>query len=305
MGPQVNAHDHGAVELAARDAGDLLESPVWDHRADRLLMVDAFAGRVLTFGGDLGHVTELADFGGLVGCVGLAGDGGLIVGAVPAVHLLTATGERRYLAPMPAADDADGAVNDGKVDRHGAFWIGSTTYSRRVAAGDLLRLGPGSRTLEVAARGFTLSNGLDWTADGRTLYHADSRTGLVVRHRLDADGGSITATEPFLAIDAREGLPDGLTVDTDDAVWLALWGAGEVRRYTPEGSLDRVLRLPARNVTSCCFGGSGLDSLYVTTARLEADDPQGAADLGGSLFVAAVGAAGSKSGTYGAAHDAV
>jgi sugar lactone lactonase YvrE len=111
-----------------------------------------------------------------------------------------------------------------------------------------------------------LSNGLDWTDDRRLFYYADSNSGRVDLFDADPDTGTLSARRPLVTIPAAEGVPDGLTLDAEGCLWLAVWGSGELRRYTPVGGLDTVVRLPARQVTSAAFGGPDLATLYITCA---------------------------------------
>ena len=215
----------------------------------------------------------------------------LLVGSSAGVQLVGADGTIQPLAPLPPSAHDDLVLNDGKVDARGAVWAGSTTRSRHPGAGSLLRLEPAdgaaTASLEPVVGGLTLANGLDWSLDGRLLYHADSLTGIVHRHRLADDARTVVASDELLVVDPVDGVPDGLTVDADGDVWLAVWGAGAVRRYRPDGTLTGVVAVPTPNVSSCCFGGAALDRLYITTAACEPDD-----GIGGSVFVAEPGVTG-------------
>ena len=134
-----------------------------------------------------------------------------------------------------------------------------------------------------------MSNGLGWSPDGETMYYVDSLT-----HRIDAfdfeiADGQISERRQWVAIEPGAGIPDGLAVDDAGGVWLALWGGAAVRRYAPDGALDRVLTVPTDNVTACCFGGVDGRSLYITTASVELPDHQ---PLAGSVFVTEVDVSG-------------
>ena len=138
----------------------------------------------------------------------------------------------------------------------------------------LYRLTPDGQVTELI-QGVALSNGLDWPEDRRLFYYADSYAGGVDLFDTDPDTGALSARRQFVPIE--DGLPDGLTLDAEGCVWLAVWGTGELRRFTPAGHLDTVVRLPASQVTSAAFGGPDLSTLYITTARenfTEADRQQ-------------------------------
>lgn len=125
-----------------------------------------------------------------------------------------------------------------------------------------------------------VSNGTGWSPDGSRLYYIDSPTRRV--DVFDFDGERASGRREFASIEAGEGFPDGLTVDAEGCVWVALWDGGQVRRYTPDGALDRTIPLPVRRPTACAFGGPDLRDLYVTTARVGLTAPH---PLSGSLLV--------------------
>jgi sugar lactone lactonase YvrE len=120
-------------------------------------------------------------------------------------------------------------------------------------------------------RGVSISNGLDWTADGRRMYYVDTPTGSIDVFDFDMESGSLRHRRPFVRVAKEHGWPDGLTVDAEEHVWVALWSGGCVHRYAPDGALDRVLKLPVTHPTSCTFGGADLGDLYITTARVALD----------------------------------
>jgi sugar lactone lactonase YvrE len=179
-------------------------------------------------------------------------------------------------------------MNEGGCDPDGRFYCGSMAYDQRPGAGALYRLDPDG-SVRVVLENVTISNGLEWSPDGSRAYYNDTPTQRI--DVLDYDGGSgLTGRRPFATVPVEAGGPDGLTVDEEGGVWVALYGGGAVRRYTPEGVLDEVIEVPAKQVTACTFGGSGLNQLFITTSREglgNGEDP-----LAGSLFRAAVGVAG-------------
>jgi sugar lactone lactonase YvrE len=157
--------------------------------------------------------------------------------------------------------------NDGKPDPWGNFCAGTMAWDETGhPPGSLYRLSPDGTVTELFG-GVGLSNGLDWTDDRRLFYYADSNSGRVDLFDSDPDTGALAARRPFVSVPQADGIPDGLTLDAEGCVWLAVWDSGELRRYTPAGRLDTVVRLPARQVTSAAFGGSDLGTLYITTAR--------------------------------------
>jgi sugar lactone lactonase YvrE len=153
------------------------------------------------------------------------------------------------------------------------------TYDETPGGGTLSRL-TGDGGVTTVLDDVTVSNGTGWSPDGRLMYYIDSPTRRV--DVFDHEAGRVSNRRPFAEIEDGAGFPDGLTVDADGCVWVALWDGGAVRRYTPSGELDRVITLPTPRVTACAFGGSDLTDLYITTARvgLETAHP-----VAGSLLV--------------------
>jgi sugar lactone lactonase YvrE len=178
-------------------------------------------------------------------------------------------------------------MNEGGCDPDGRFWCGSMAYDRRPGGAAVYRLDP-DRSVRRVLDGVTISNGLEWSPDGSRAYYDDTATHRVDVFDYDTDDG-LTARRPFVVLTDAER-PDGLTVDTEGGVWVALNGSGVVHRYTPAGVLDEVVHLPTPKVTACTFGGPGLDQLFITTSRegmAPDDDP-----VAGSLFRADVGVSG-------------
>ncbi len=189
-------------------------------------------------------------------------------------------GSLETLTLVPHGEDL--RLNDGACDPAGRFWVGSMALDERPGAAALYRFTPGDG-LEQVLDGVGLSNGIGWSPDGERMYYIDSLTYRVDVFDFDVAAGTISGRRPFVSVDPSDGIPDGLVVDDEGGVWVALFGGGAVRRYTPDGALDRVLELPVEKVTACCLGGDDGRSLYVTTASLGVDDP-----LAGSVFVARV-----------------
>jgi len=183
----------------------------------------------------------------------------------------------RGLATFPHGVDT--RTNDGACDPAGRFWIGTTALDFAPGAGSFYRYSDG--VLERMIDSVTLSNGLGWSPDGRCMYYVDSLTFRIDVFDFDVDAGLITKRRPFVSLAPADGTPDGLAVDNEGGVWVALYGGGAVRRYGPDGELDRVVAVPAKNVTACCFGGDDGRSLFVTTAAPE-----------GSVFVTDAGVSG-------------
>jgi sugar lactone lactonase YvrE len=155
-------------------------------------------------------------------------------------------------------------LNDGKCDPRGRLWVGSAGVPRGRPTGRLHRIAEGRS--DVVIDGLGMSNGLAWSADEKRFFHVDSLAGTIWTWSFDAATGQISNRRQFAWIDPAQGLFDGLAADSDGGVWVAVWGAGEVRRYDSAGRLDRAVRIPTANVSSVAFAGPELDILCITSA---------------------------------------
>lgn len=260
------------------------EGPVWFPGWGGLRWVDMFAGDILSLGGD-GTIAR-RHVGDIAAVVRPRRGGGAIISIERGFALEHADGTVTPMAPL--WDNPQVRMNEGGCDPDGRFYCGSMAYDQHAGAGSLYRLDPDGTTTVVVS-GVTISNGLEWSPDGSRAYYNDTPTGRVDVFDYDRDTG-LTARRPFVAIPEDAGHPDGLTVDADGGVWVALYGGGAVHRYSPEGRLDEVIEVAARNVTACTLGGADLDQLYVTTSREGLEDDE--EPIAGSLFRAAVGVRG-------------
>ena len=177
--------------------------------------------------------------------------------------------------------------NDGDCDPAGNFLCGTMAYDETPGAGTLYRLSPAG-TITTVFDGVTISNGLAWTADFTRAFYVDTPTGRV--DVFDSDpSGVLHNRRPFVSIDPTLGSPDGLTVDTQGGIWIALWGGSAVHHYSSSGALEDVIEVSAPKVTACTFGGPALDQLFITTSRInEAGENPGA----GAVFTYQPGVAG-------------
>jgi sugar lactone lactonase YvrE len=251
---------------------ELAEGPVWDTGRGLLRWVDIVPGHVHAFDPVTGAHTWFAA-GDPVGAVGLTRSGGLVLALVDGFALAEHEGGHLTRLGGFRVDRAVVRFNDGKPDPWGNFCAGTMRWADDGAWAEqsgppcsLYRLSPDGAVSEIIAD-VGLSNGLDWSDDRKAFYFADSNSGGVDLFDTDPDTGALAGRRRFVSIAAADGVPDGLTLDADGCVWLAVWDSGELRRYTPDGRLDTVVRLPARQVTSAAFGGADLSTLYITTAR--------------------------------------
>jgi sugar lactone lactonase YvrE len=271
----------------------LAEGPHWWAEKGVLLWVDIEASRVGLFD----PVTGLNRFlvvPSHVGAVVPMSDGELLAATAQGfVRLHPDSGVVSSLQD-PEHDRPGNRFNDGKCDPWGRFWAGSMAYDFAAGAGSLWRVNPDFSCVRQR-QGLTISNGLAWSQDRGTLYLIDSPTRQVLAFPLTTSGDLSGEPIPCITIpEAWDALPDGMCIDAEGKLWIALFGGGAVTRWDPvSGLLLERLELPCRQVTSCCFGGPNLDQLFVTTARQEMDAAAIKAEpLAGGLFQAEVGVKG-------------
>jgi sugar lactone lactonase YvrE len=272
-----------AVECVARVACTLGEGPVWDAEDNRLFWVDIKAPALFAMSFATRSVRRW-DMPESLGAIGLRARGGL-VGAFRSgfAFIDPDTGDVTSIGSVPAHPPGN-RFNDGHVDPRGRFWAGTMDDGEQAKTGHLYRLDP-DRHIERFEAGFVVTNGIEWSGDGRTLYFVESAQRRIWAYDFDMHAGRPGARRLFAELPPEAGYPDGLTVDEEDHVWSAHWDGGRVTRYRRDGSVERVVSLPVPRTTSCCFGGPDLATLYVTSAKIGLDDAAiGAAPLSGSVF---------------------
>ncbi|MCW2902854.1 MAG: sle [Streptosporangiaceae bacterium] len=260
-----------SIEVAVAAKAELGEGPTWDTSASRLLWVDILGCEVHAYDPSGGQDAIVLRTDQHVGAAKPRRRGGLVTNLRDGIGLHDPDGTFRWLARL-AQDGVRG--NDAGVAPDGSLWAGTMRYDEAPGGGALYRVDPAGDVATVFDD-VAVSNGIGWSPDGTLMYYVDSPT-----HRVDVfdfHGDTVTNRRPLAVIEGP-AVPDGLTVDADGCVWVALWGGGAVRRYTPSGRLDRIIEAPAPNTTACAFGGSDLTDLYITSARSQ--EP-----LSGSLFV--------------------
>ncbi|KES04735.1 calcium-binding protein [Streptomyces toyocaensis] len=263
--------------VAVRAEAALGEGPVWDPATGRLLWIDILGSRVHTYDPATGLRT-LRRTGQHVGAVRPRAGGGLVLNLRDGIGLIDPDDTFRWLHREPVAGRR---ANDAGVAPDGSLFAGTMRYDEAPGGGSLSRV-DGDGTVKVLLDGVAVSNGVGWSPDGRLMYYVDSPTRRVDVFDVGEADGRIGNRRAVVAIEDGAGFPDGLCVDADGCVWVALWDGGAVRRYTPAGDLDREIRLPVPRVTACAFGGPGLTDLYITTARVGLTSPH---PLAGSLLV--------------------
>ena len=254
------------------------EGPVWHRSFAGVRWVDMLAGDVLELVGP--DAVRRTHVGTVAAAFRPRRGGGVVLADERGFVLLDAelAPERR----VPVWDDPAVRFNEGGADPDGNFWCGSMAYDQAPGAAALYRLTPDLEVTRVV-EGVTVSNGFGFSPDGTRAYYVDTPTRRV--DVFDYALGGLANRRPAVHVPDGPGNPDGLTVDAEGCLWVALHGGAAVHRYSPDGELLAVVPLPVAQVTACTFGGPDLDRLYVTTSRENlAADAVAAQPLAGALF---------------------
>ena len=261
------------------------EGPFWDGRIGRLRLVDMLAGAIVTV--DEAGSTTRRQVGDVAALIRHRRDSGYVVATERGFALCD--DELTVQQSIEAFSTPALRMNEGGCDPQGRLLCGSMAYDGESAAGTLYRLTTDHR-VEIALAGVSVPNGLPWSADGASVFHADTGLNRVTRYDCDAESGELRDPRTWIAFDGSAGSPDGMAMDADGGLWIAMWGGGAVRHFGADGTLREVLELPVTNVTSCVFGGPGNTTLYVTTSRQGI--PDGAEPEAGAVFTAESGVRG-------------
>jgi sugar lactone lactonase YvrE len=260
------------IELVLVAGADLGEGPCWDAEAGLLIWVDLTGGFVHWFDPATGRDDAL-DVGRPVGAAVPTTSGRLAIAASDGFSLVDPTTGRVELVAEVEAGVPETIMNDGKCDAAGRFWAGTKDEEARRALGALYRLDRDHRLVRVLA-GVTISNGLDWSPDQRTMYYIDSPTHRIDAFDFESESGSVSNRRTLVELPQEWGLPDGMTVDEEGLLWVAFWDGAAVRHFTSDGRLVSTVGFPVSRVTSCAFGGDDLSELYVTSAKNGLSDSQ-------------------------------
>ena len=254
------------VELVVDAHAVLGEGPIWNPVTERLVWVDIMRSEVHEFD-PITNIDSVIQIGRHVGTVVPRQCGGLVCAVDDGFVAVDEDGRVTRLAHVEE-DIPTNRMNDGKCDSSGRLWAGTMPYDTvSPGVGALYRLDP-DLSVHTMLRGITVSNGISWSLDDTLMYYIDSPTRHVDVFDFDADLGTISNRRVLIDMTGEIGVPDGMTVDAEGYLWVAIAGGGQVRRYSPDGHRDRVIKFPASLTSACAFGGPHLTDLYVTSISL-------------------------------------
>jgi len=270
------------VRCVSQTRSLLGEGPMWSPRDNALYWVDILTPSVHRYDAADGSTSE-TKLGAMVSVAIPKATGGLLI-ATPGGLMTLDSDKALTLLAHPEAERPGNRFNDGKCDRRGRLWIASMDMSTAANRGNLFRVDADGSWRKMDS-GFTVPNGLGWSPDNTRMYFTDTARRTIYVYDFDLMAGTIANRRAFITVDAADGKPDGLTVDEQGCLWVALWDAWHIARYSPEGREMQRIRMPVPRPTSCCFGGSSLETLYVTSASVRlSEEALASAPLSGSLF---------------------
>lgn len=289
---------HGA-ELVVDARAIVGEGPMWDVRQQVLYWLDIIGKKFHVYdpASDTNRIIQLDQ---MPGTVVPRRSGGLMLALENGFAAFDPETQEIQVWSDPESDRPGNRFNDGKCDPAGRFWAGTMAYDGNQPSGSLYCLDT-DRSVRHMIDGVTVSNGLVWTADSKTMYYIDSAAGQVDAFDYNAETGDIHNRRAAVKIPDGQGVPDGMTIDIDDNIWVAQWGGNGVSCWDPQtrrqiGWID----VPASQVSACWFGGPKLDELYITTARIGLDDDALAKHPhAGGLFRTTVSTKGFQAAEYG------
>ncbi len=263
----------GQLELVVDAKAALGEGPSWDSEKNILYWVDILEKKIHSFN-PVTNENQFIQLEQYVGAIVPTNTHEAIVALENGFNLLNFETKELTFINDPEKHLPSNRFNDGKCDAYGRFWAGTMDKTIQKGQGSLYCLDTDLHVKKKVSK-LGISNGLAWSLDNKFFYHIDTLEKTVVSYDFDLMTGDIKNPTIIIQFPEGEGMPDGMTIDAEGMLWIAHWGGAKVSRWNPStGILISTIEVPARNVTSCTFGGQHLDELYITTARTDLDDSQ-------------------------------
>jgi sugar lactone lactonase YvrE len=260
------------------------EGPLWSPHHAALYWIDTVTRKLMRMRAPF-EKSEIRDLPYRPSCLASLPDGRLLVGYKKGVGLFDFDRGQALQLPLEGVSFENEIFNDGACDAAGRLWIGTRDRNVSSPLGALYRIGPDLKA-ERQADKLIVSNGLAWSPDGRTMYHTDSRPGRIDAYDFDMKAGRISNRRVFMDYASKHGHADGCTMDAEGCLWVAEVEGSRVARYSPEGKLDREIRLPVPKPTSVMFGGEKLSTLFVTSMRYGLSEEELAAAPNSGMIMA-------------------
>jgi len=284
------------VELAYKTESQLGEGAVWNYKTNELYWID-IEGKKLHIYQPEKNTNKTIEMPCRIGTVVPSEDTGKVIVALEdGIYIVDIATEELSVISDVEADMPENRFNDGKCDPNGNLWVGSMHLKQSEPKASLYKVnGLGEATNML--QNITISNGIVWTKDKKTMYYIDTPTKKIRAFDFDVTTSTISNERVAVIVDEKDGYPDGMTIDENDMLWVGLWNGNVVAQFNPKtGVLVKKIKVPAHNVTSCAFGGENLDELYITTATVDmTPEEKEKYPLAGSVFKVKMDVKGMKS----------
>lgn len=273
------------AELEYKIPAKLGEGAFWDYKNDVLYWIDIIGESLHIYSPKDKTDKEIKMPAPIGTVVPSEEENKVIVALNDGVYVVDITTEDITKLTDVEAENKGTRLNDGKCDPNGNLWIGSMDYSQTNPGGGLYKVDASGKTDKMLGN-ITISNGIVWSKDNKTMYYIDTPTTNIRAYDFDETTNTISNERVVVTIPKEEGFPDGMAIDENDMLWVGLWNGNCIANYNPQtGKLIQKIKVPAHNVTSCAFGGEDLDILYITTASLDMTDAEKEQyPMAGSLF---------------------
>ena len=287
------------AELELKIKADLGEGAIWNYKTQELYWVDII-GKQLNIYNPLTKKNRSFNTPSAISTVVPFTSEVAIVALVDGIYKINLqSGELRVLSDVEA-EMTWNRFNDGKCDPNGNLWVGSMHYDQNKPLASVYRIEENGKTTKMIDS-VTISNGIVWTKDSKTMYYIDTPTANIMAYDYDIENSTISNGRVVVKVSEEDGFPDGMAIDENDMLWVGMWNGNAIANYNPKtGKIISKVKVPAHNITSCAFGGENLDILYITTSSLDmTDDEKKKYPLAGSIFKVKPGVKGVKSPFFG------
>ena len=296
--PKISKMDPTKAILAFEIQAQLGEGAFWNHITQTFYWID-IEGKKLHIFDPAQKSNQSFNMPSRIGTVVPTNGDEALVALEDGIHIInTKTGALSMFAEIES-NVSDNRMNDGKCDPSGRLWAGTMHMPQTSANGKVYMI-RSNGLYQAMIDSVTISNGIVWTKDAKTMYYIDTPTGYVRAYDFDNATGAITNERKVIEVPSEVGFPDGMAIDNEDKLWIGLWNGNKVARYDPlSGKMMASIEVPAHNVTACAFGGPNLDTLYITTARVDMTKQElDSLPLSGSVFKAVPGVKGVASSQF-------
>jgi len=275
------------------------EGAFWNHKTQEFYWVDIQGKKLNIYNPKLKDNRSI-EMPSLIGTVVPYTEDEAVVALLDGIYKVNLQSEELTLLSDVESNMPENRFNDGKCDPNGNLWVGSMHFEQSRPNASVYKINEKGESVKMIDS-VTISNGIVWTKDSKTMYYIDTPTGNIMAYDFNQETSTISNGRIAVKVSDEHGYPDGMAIDEEDMLWVGMWNGNAVTRFNPKtGKLISKIAVPAHNVTSCAFGGENLDVLFITTSSLDmTEEEQNTYPMAGSIFIAGPGVKGVKSRFFG------